>query len=98
MKSAFKTDSLGQYAELKVGETKDYGNDFTTELGADIIISSAWSTTLTTTSSSITGGITSVFFSGAVDGGSYWVDNSVITAGGRTLKESFRLIGKTRTP
>ena len=49
MKSAFKTDSLGQYAELKVGETKDYGNDFTTELGADIIISSAWSTTLTTT-------------------------------------------------
>lgn len=98
MKSAFKTDILGQYAELKVDEVKDYGNDFTAELGSDTIVSSVWITSLTTSTPSITGAITSVFFSGAVDGESYWVDNRIVTAGGRTIKESFRLIGKSRTP
>ena len=97
MRTAFKSDTVGDYATLRVGEDKDFGNDYTDELNGEAISSSTWSATgLTVTKAAIALGIVSAFFAGAADGTTYWVDNTVTTAGARVMKQSFRLVGKTR--
>jgi len=97
VRTAFKTDTVGDYADLRVGEDKDFGNDYTDELNGEAISSSAWSATgLTVTKAAISSGIVSAFFAGAADGVTYWVDNTIVTAGTRTMKQSFRLVGKAR--
>lgn len=99
MRSAFYRDVIGDYAVLKVGAVLDFGNTYADDIGSDTIQASTWAATgLTVTGGSILGAVVTAFFSGAADGIFYWVDNTVVTVGGRTFKQSFRLVGATRAP
>lgn len=101
MKTVFLRDAIGDYAYLLVGEVLDYAHDWTDFLAAsgnDTIQSSTWTlgSGLTASSPGVAGAKTFVFLAGAASGTTYWADNMITTTGGRTKKESFRLIGRTR--
>ncbi len=73
-------------------EVKDYTLDWTKELlrnGSDTISTSSWvedSSGITIDSDSNTTKKTTVWLSGGSNGETYTVENTVVTAGGRTLK------------
>lgn len=94
--TAYKQDESGDYADLLVGETLDFGNDFTNELLADsdTVATSAWAVDsgLTTSTPQINANITSVFLT-CTQAGVMQVTNTVTTTNGRTYKERFRIIG-----
>lgn len=97
---AFKTDQDGDYVELRVGEVLDYSHewaDFLAASGNDTIANNgnSWSAPagVTVSSPTIAGSKTYAFFAVSA-AGVYVVDNLMTTNGGRTKKESFRIIGK----
>lgn len=98
MANAFKRDANGWWVELKVGETKDFGHDWSAELGTDSVQNSTWSaeTGITVSTPQVIGAVASAFFSGAAEGVTKWIDNTITTVGGRVIKESFRIVGKLR--
>lgn len=74
--------------------TLDFSVDWNTNwLGDDTISSSSWivPNALTTSSDSISSGVTQVFIAGGVPGMRYTVTNRIVTAGGRTADQEFTL-------
>jgi len=97
--SAFKRDELGDYAELRVGASLDWGNDLTNELvkDADTINSSSWAVDagLSTSSPQVIDDVKTSVFLTCSQAGVMWVTNTIVTLGGRTYIEKFRIIGKS---
>lgn len=98
--SAFQTDQNGDYAEMRLGETLDFTNDWTDFLaqsGSDTIAASGsvWAVPagVTVSTPAISGTKTYAFFTPTVVG-IYQIDNTLTTTGGRIKKESFRIICK----
>jgi hypothetical protein len=75
-------------------ETKDYSLDWSADLAADTIATSAWTISPgdpTVAQASATTTLATVWISGGIVGNTYDVTNSIVTAGGRTLTKTFRL-------
>lgn len=83
------------------GETLDYALDWSTYLtsvGGDTISSSSWTVTtgLTKVSDSNTTTTTTIWITGGTAGGEYWATNTIVTAGGRTVRYAFRVHVRTK--
>lgn len=81
-------------------EVKDYSLDWSKDIGIDVIANganSSWAVSpsgVTVTQSSLSGGgtLTTVWISGGVIGQAYEVKNTITTTAGRTLTKVFRLL------
>lgn len=79
-------------------EVLDYSLDWSARLAGDTISSVTWTVPagLTRTSSQISGGTVTAFFSGGTEGETYPIGCRVVTAGGRTMDQTVKLKIKSK--
>lgn len=98
--NAFKTDQDGDYTEMLLGDTLDYSHewaDFLAASGNDSIApaGSTWTAPagVAVSGPDVSGSVVYAFFTPSA-AGTYRIENTITTVGGRIKKDSFRIIVK----
>lgn len=98
MTAGFKRDATGPWMEVSPGAALDYAEDWTDWLGADTLASVTWTVpvALTVDAQSNTTVKATLSLSGFVEGTTYEIKGSIVTAGGRQDSRIFRLVCRKR--